>query len=693
MRRYGILWGLAGLLGWGCPAAQADRLQDLETVKSRIMADVRNASPDMKKVAALIQSQSADGSWGDIPYADKTRMLWQPIDHLDRLTTLAEAFESAKVPEAGREALANAFVKGFDFWVARDPTSANWWYNQIGAVQSLYRLMLLAEPLLTGGRLDKGCALLARSKLAMTGQNLVWLAENVIGRACLQRDAELMAAAFKRIEAEIVVTEKEGIQPDFSFHQHGAQLYSGGYGSGFAASAPRFALLAQGTSFAFAPEKIRLLQDYLLEGQQWMIRGNLFDASASGRELTRPSKGKKVGVYAANARNLLKLEAVTRREELERLAARIEKGATAENPVLTGHKHFWRSDYTVHHRPEWMVSVRLTSDRLLQTEVVNEENLLGEHLSDGVMYVYPTGDEYRNIFPVWDWTRLPGITAELDRPLQRINNKRKGTQPFAGGCSDGVSGVSAMVFERDGLTAKKAWFFFENEVVCLGADIASTNAYRVITSANQCLANGPVTVRRAKSAAELLSTPETFEKPLWVHHGGVGYVFLDAGESVCAGAAVQTGSWRRISTPQKPDAVSHAVFSVWINHGPRPRGATYAYAVTAKKDARELDAYAAALPVRVIANTPHAQAVEQARSGQLQVAFYRAGSVTSDTWGTVSVDMPCLLMLTRVAGKTRATLCDPCQRAGELRFRVGEKAGLARLPSGTQAGASASIDL
>ncbi|MDX9866614.1 MAG: polysaccharide lyase 8 family protein [Kiritimatiellia bacterium] len=692
MTRHSGVWGLAVLLGWGCPVARADRQQDLETVKARLLAEVRNAAPDLKKARDLIQGQRPDGSWEDIPYAAKDRMLWPPMEHLKRLTALAEAFESSRSPEAGRAALAAAFVKGFDFWVERDPTSSNWWYNQIGAVRSLYRLMLLTEPLLTGIRLQKGCELLTRAKLGMTGQNLVWLAENVIGRACLQRNAERMEEAFRRIEAEIVVTEKEGIQPDFSFHQHGAQLYSGGYGSGFAASASRFALLAQGTSFAFAPEKILILQDYLLEGQQWMIRGDLFDYSACGRELTRPGK-RSVAGYAAIARTLLKLESATRREELERLAARLEKGATVTTPALTGHKHFWRSDYTVFHRPEWLVSVRMTSDRLLQTEVINEENLLGEHLADGVMYLYRTGNEYRDIFPVWDWTRLPGITAELDRPLRRIDNRRKGTQPFAGGCSDGVTGVSAMAFEREGLTAKKAWFFVGNEVVCLGADIASTNRYPVVTSVNQCLADGPVTAKRALPATVLLKTPQTLEKPAWIHHGGVGYLFFDAGESVCAGSCVQTGSWRRIATPQKPDAVAQAVFSLWITHGARPRGATYAYAVTAQENADALEAYAAAHPVRVVANTPHTQAVEQTQTGQLQIVFYRAGAVTSETWGTVSADRPCLLMLKRNAGRVRATLCDPCRKADSVWLKVGEKVGLARLPSGTQAGASATLDL
>jgi len=677
------VWVLsAGLLWADEPAAQS-----VDAVKARLLAEALQGRADIKRAEDLAAAQSPDGRWPEIRYDATDRMLWPPMEHLDRLAVLARASRDAAPAGAGQAAVAQALVRGFDFWVARDPRSANWWYNEIGAVQSLYRTLLLAEPLLADGRLEKGCALLARSKLGMTGQNLVWLAENVIGRACLQRDPALMAEAFKRIEAEIVVTEKEGIQPDFSFHQHGAQLYSGGYGNGFAASAPRFALLAQGTAFAFAPEKIRILESYLLDGQQWMIRGRQFDYSASGREPTRPNSGK-VGGYAVNARTLLKLDAVARREELERFAARIEKGLTPATPALAGHRHFWRADYTVHHTPAWMVSVRMTSTRLQQSEVVNEENLLGEHLSDGVMYLYRTGDEYRNVFPVWDWSRLPGITVEHDRPLRRINNRRRGSRSFAGGVSDGVCGVSAMAFERDGLTASKGWFFFGDEVVCLGAGIGSTNAFRVLTSVNQCLAEGPVTVRRAEGGPEVLAGPEKLVKPLWAHHAGVGYLFLDAGVSVGVGASVQTGSWRRVSMPQKPDPVSMPIFSLWVNHGTRPQGGSYAYVVTPRPDAAAVEAYAGDVPVRAVANTPSVQAVEQVREGVLQAAFYQAGQLASPTWGTVAVDAPCLLMLKKEGGDVAVSACNPENRGGRVTVRAcGQELALA-FPEGGSAGAS-----
>jgi chondroitin AC lyase len=237
----GLLCG--GALSAGLLRAEDPAAQSLAEVKGRLLSEVMQGRADVKRAEALAAAQSPDGSWPEIKYDAKDRMLWPPMEHLDRLAVLARASREAATDGAGQAAVAQEFVRGFDFWVARDLRSANWWYNEIGAVQSLYRTMLLAEPLLVDGRMEKGCALLARSKLSMTGQNLVWLAENVVGRACLQRDPALMAEAFKRVEAEIVVTEKEGIQPDFSFHQHGAQLYSGGYGNGFAASAPRFAVV------------------------------------------------------------------------------------------------------------------------------------------------------------------------------------------------------------------------------------------------------------------------------------------------------------------------------------------------------------------------------------------------------------------------------------------------------------------
>jgi len=45
--------------------------------------------------------------------------------------------------------------------------------------------------------------------------------------------------------------------------------------------------------------------------------------------------------------------------------------------------------------------------------------------------------------------------------------------------SDGSYGLAACDFERDGLTARKSWFFFDDEIVCLGAGIMAAAGSRL----------------------------------------------------------------------------------------------------------------------------------------------------------------------------------------------------------------------
>lgn len=110
------------------------------------------------------------------------------------------------------------------------------------------------------------------------------------------------------------------------------------------------------------------------------------------------------------------------------------------------------------------------------------------------------------------------------------------------------------------------------------------------------------------------------------------------------------------------------MFSLWINHGKRPRGAGYAYVVTPQRDADALDAFAQALPVRVLANTPQVQAVGGTDGNALQAVFYEAGKVAGgEKWGTVAADAPCLLMLRREGNGVAATVCNPMNQGGRVR--------------------------
>jgi chondroitin AC lyase len=131
------------------------------------------------------------------------------------------------------------------------------------------------------------------------------------------------------------------------------------------------------------------------------------------------------------------------------------------------------------------------------------------------------------------------------------------------------------------------------------------------------------------------------------------------------------------------------VFSLWVNHGKQPQGASYAYVVTPQRDAAALDAFAQAMPARVLANTGKVQAVGWDGGRAVQAAFYEAGEAAcGGAWGTVGVDVPCLLSLAQEGGRMRATACNPLNRGGRVRVTAGGRSCELAFPDGAQAGAS-----
>lgn len=51
---------------------------------------------------------------------------------------------------------------------------------------------------------------------------------------------------------------------------------------------------------------------------------------------------------------------------------------------------------------------------------------------------------------------------------------------------DGDVMTAAMEYDRDGLKARKAWFFYPGGIVCLGACITMDSDSEVVTTVNQC---------------------------------------------------------------------------------------------------------------------------------------------------------------------------------------------------------------
>jgi len=314
------------------------------------------------------------------------------------------------------------------------------------------------------------------------------------------------------------------------------------------------------------------------------------------------------------------------------------------------------------------------STRTYATEVrVNRENLKGYHLSDGAYFLMQRGDEYHGIQPVWDWRKLPGITCrDTDDPYPYGREvEPSGSTAFVGGVSDGKVGVAAMDYAKDGVSARKAWFFTDTGWVCLGAGISAETNDSVTTSVNQCLLKTEVVVLQ-NGETEELDTGKLEASDLRASlHDGVGYYLLGP-HSVVLKAAEQRGKWTDIEeASSNHDAVTEKVFSLWVDHGPRPQNASYAYLVTPGLDGSRFRSLAEDLPTQVVVNAPEQQAVHTPGEGRVQVAFWAPGSVHVPGEPEVAVDAPCLLMLRREGDRVLLSVADPTQGLEQIEVTLG----------------------
>ena len=94
-------------------------------------------------------------------------------------------------------------------------------------------------------------------------------------RGILSRNATLVGTAFARMWSSIAISPQhgDGLMADGSFHQHGPLLQSGSYGGALMTDVLAFSTLAAGTSFAIPPAPLAVLAAYLVNGQQYMLRG------------------------------------------------------------------------------------------------------------------------------------------------------------------------------------------------------------------------------------------------------------------------------------------------------------------------------------------------------------------------------------------------------------------------------------
>lgn len=676
-----VIFLIGGILPMkGSPAPTApDSHNEFEILMKKIRIDFAQ-NPNIEK--DLSKYNDTDGSFSDVDYASIQRTNWPPLTHIDRLYNFAFAYTNPRNKYYKNDSLFLKIQKGLEFWDARNPWCHNWWYNQIAEPQQLGILLIqmrTGEKRLPAELENK---LLERIKkdgghpAKWTGANRTDIALHWIYRSCLTENETDLTLAMENAYTPIAYTTKEGFQHDNSYFQHGQQLYIGGYGDEILKGVTQVALYTKGTKYAIPSDKLALLSKFMRGTYYSVIRGQYMLFDVLGRGVSRPGVTKKA-YTALFAERMVELDP-SHAEEFRAIIGRLSGKQTADHALKAKHTHYFRGDYTLHVRPGYTFDVRMVSNRTMRCEYGNGENLKTYFMSDGCTNITVNGDEYANIFPVWNWTCIPGTTVpQLNEiPKAKSDWQTLGTSTFVGGVSDSLYGVSAYSYldEFDGINTRvqKAWFFFDNEVVCLGAGIRSTSSAPIFTTINQCLAaDKKVTLASKKKQEDIGKGTFEYSSPQWVLHNQIGYLFPEGG-TISVGNQTQTGNWYDINNTASKEIQKKEVFTIGFNHGKQPSNGSYAYIVVPGKNTpQEMETYRKAGAIEILANTKDMQVVRNKQLGIWQMVFYQAGEFKNKDI-TVRVDKGCALMI-KDTNKKEASLhiADPAQTQSNIAVTIG----------------------
>lgn len=649
---------------------------DIELLRKKVIEELMAPAVDESHVRDLMATLRPDGTWPGIDYVDVSNTGFQHAVHLRNLVDLSRAYKKKGSKFKGNAGLKKVIYQGLNYWLANDFICQNWWHNQIGTPTALVSVLLMMDSDLTKEQIDKTLPMVGRAHLTASGArpsgDRIKIAGILAKTLLFKRDETQFGEVIRVIEGEIKFnTGQRGMQHDFSFHHREDRVNNTlSYGLGYADAFAEWAAFVAGTRYQFSEKPLQQLIDYYLDGIcKQMVYGKYDDPGTKNRDITRQDRHQAMSTKTPE--RLLKTTDY-RKAELEEIV-KIRKDELKSTSSFA--KFFWQTEHFSFQRPEFYTSVRMHSIRNRNMEEpYNSEGLMNHHRGDGTNYISLRGDEYMNMAPVYDWQKIPGTTVVQKPELPSEKEiQKKGLTEFVGAVTDGKYGAVVFDFQspHDPLKAKKSWFFFDKEYVCLGAGITGETKLPVATTLNQCLLNGDVTLMTQNKKSVLKPGEQQPENIRWVHHDGIGYFFPEQ-QKVFITNQTQTGSWFKVNhqSDSPKDEISEDVFKLWIDHGQQPRNANYQYIVIPSVTEKEMESQSER-PVRILSNSADIQAVVHSGLNICQAVFYTSGEIQVAENLKIGMDSPGVVMV-RTDGTVvkQISVADPSRKLAKIHLTI-----------------------
>lgn len=422
------------------------------------------------------------------------------------------------------------------------------------------------------------------------------------------------------------VTEGDGFYRDGSFIQHGNVAYNGTYASVLFDGLGSVLWLADGTQFEVKDERIDNVYESIINGYKYLFINGGVNDSVSGRATSRDnssdlSRGKDlltslsllaVGAgeeYKDEIKSLIKTVAKENNSynTAEKINNKIAKAIITEivndknvkTLKVEGNKIYGAMDRAVTVNDKGgKVVLSMHSSRIANYETMNNENVKGWYIGDGMTYIYGNDSEtFTEFWPTVDRLHLPGVTNSQNKRGDKSGERRVQTsgKAWVGGSGNGQESFVGMdmISWNKATRMKKSYFMTDDGAMFVAAsNIRSNDGELHTTIDNRIIKNGKIILNGKEIKEEtVIENPENISLNFSENYKGenIGYKIVYAPQ-LTVKKETRKGNWLKIGGTKKDEIVKD-YFTAYINHGKNPRKTGFAYIILPMYSQDEVNKY------------------------------------------------------------------------------------------------------
>lgn len=628
--------------------------------------------------------------WDSLPYGDDVRDNDMSImNSYNNIFAMATAYGTYGSTLEGNEDLKNDIIYGMEWLYTNKFNEKSPLYNKVGG-QGFYKVMGIPRAIVkittimyddfSQDQIDRYIKTVDHFCPdptfwiwePSTGANRSCQSEIVIVRGILGKDkSKIIQGRNAMNDVYEYVTDGDGFYEDGSFIQHKAVAYTAGYGGNLLKDTVFIRYLLADSPFEITNPKADNVYEWVFNAFEPITYESYTFDDARGREMSRVGS-KNYSVTSKIAQSIVLLSQVPSQyqDRVQSLAKYylintpeyftlqtnwdivmgqkiLDDDEIVPRSGLNLYKQYPSMDFVVLQRPDYALGVSMHSTRTFNYEIVNDENLKGWHQGDGWLQL--VDEDYASYddayWPTMNSFRYPGTTVIKDSIYDEVTYNGS---PWVGGTDiDGLYGVTGMEFAPTvlDLDAKKSWFMFDDEIVCLGTGITSNSGEPVETVVESKMIN-------ENGDNDLIIDGQLMPSDLgWTQtYSGINNIFIENNSSnkgtgyyfptdqnLTALRETREGAWDDINQYialnvgiDTKEVFARNYLTLVLDHGTDPQGEDYEYVLLPSKTSDEVMEYSNSPDIEVIANNDDVQAVRENNLNIISANFWNDTEATAD---------------------------------------------------------------